>query len=376
MQELSHPPIGLYVHVPFCVSKCAYCDFASYAHRETDISRYVDVVAREIASRGAETEHPRADTIFLGGGTPSLLDEQQVTRILDALSGTFPIEENAEITCECNPGTLTMPFVKALRDAGVNRLSMGVQARQARLLQLLGRIHRWEEVIASVETARQAGFDNINLDLMFGLPTQTLADWQETLEAAIALAPAHLSCYSLIVEQGTPICRDIAEGTLTLPTEELDRRMYELTRQTLAAHGFEQYEISNFTRPGYACRHNMGCWTRVPYLGFGCAAHSFFDECRTSNPSTLDAYLTGEAPETKPITKEQARFESMMLGLRMIDGVNDDAFARMHGLSIRAAFGEKLDKPLGEGLLEWHGGSLRLTRLGMDLEDRVLVELV
>jgi oxygen-independent coproporphyrinogen-3 oxidase len=325
-----HQPIGLYVHVPFCASKCAYCDFASYAGREADIPRYVDAVIREITRRGAETGHPKADTMFLGGGTPSLLDEFQVTRILDVLFEAFPIEAGAEVTCECNPGTLTMPFARAASKAGVDRLSLGVQATQARLLRLIGRIHRWEEVIASVEIARQAGFDNINLDLMFGLPSQTVSDVRETLEAAIALSPTHLSCYGLIVEEGTPICRDITVGKLALPDEEVEREMYELARQTLAEHGFHQYEISNFAREGHACRHNVGCWTRVPYLGFGCAAHSFFEECRTMNPSQLDAYLAGEEPKMEQISKEEARFESMMLGLRMTRGVKDEDFARMH----------------------------------------------
>jgi oxygen-independent coproporphyrinogen-3 oxidase len=300
-------------------------------------------------------------------------------------------------------GTLTTPFAHALRKAGVNRLSMGAQARQTRLLRLLGRIHDWQQVIDSVEIARQAGFDNFNLDLMLGLPggkgdrhllperpsgcfaqkmpvtfsaPQTAADLRETLEAAIALGPTHISCYSLMVEEGTPICRDIAAGKLALPHEDIDRDMYELARQTLAEHGFRQYELSNFARKGYACRHNVGCWTRVPYLGFGSAAHSFFAECRTMNPSTLDAYLAGEAPTTEQISKEKARFESMMLGLRMTSGVNDEDFTLMHGLSIRAAFGEKLDKPIDAGLLEWHDGALRLTRLGMDLENSVLVDLM
>jgi oxygen-independent coproporphyrinogen-3 oxidase len=376
MQRSSHPPIGLYVHVPFCASKCAYCDFASYAGREADMPRYVDAVIREITRRGAETGHPQADTIFLGGGTPSLLDEFQVTRILAALFAAFPIEEGAEITCECNPGTLTAPFTRAAREAGVNRLSMGAQAAQARLLRLIGRIHGWEQVIASVEIARQAGFDNMNLDLMFGLPSQTVSDLRETLQAALALSPTHVSCYGLIVEEGTPICRDITAGKLALPDEELEREMYELARQTLAEHGFQQYEISNFAREGYACRHNLGCWTRVPYLGFGAAAHSFFEQCRTMNPPELDAYLAGEGPQTEQISKEEARFESMMLGLRMTRGVKDEDFTRMHGMSIRAAFGEKLDKPLGGGLLEWHAGVLRLTRLGMDLQNSVLVDLM
>jgi oxygen-independent coproporphyrinogen-3 oxidase len=376
MHEPLHQPIGLYVHVPFCVSKCAYCDFASYAGREADIPRYVDAVIREITRRGAETGHPRADTIFLGGGTPSLLDEFQATRILDALFSAFPIEDGAEITCECNPETLTTPFVQALRKAGVNRLSLGAQATQARLLRLIGRIHHWEQVIASVEVARQAGFDNINLDLMFGLPSQTVSDFRETLEAAIALAPTHLACYGLIVEEGTPICRDVTAGKLALPDEEVERDMYELARQTLAEHGFHQYEISNFARQGYACRHNVGCWTRVPYLGFGCAAHSFFEQCRTMNSSQIDAYLAGEEPKTEQISEEEARFESMMLGLRITRGVKNEDFTHMHGMSIREAFGEKLDKPINGGLLQWHEGALRLTRLGMDLQNSVLVDLM
>jgi oxygen-independent coproporphyrinogen-3 oxidase len=375
--SLSHrKPIGLYVHVPFCISKCAYCDFASYAGREADIPRYVEAVIREITRRGADTGHPKADTIFLGGGTPSLLDEFQVTRILDTLFEAFPVEEGAEVTCECNPGTLTTPFAQALNTAGVNRLSLGAQATQARLLRLIGRIHDWEQVIDSVEIARRAGFDNINLDLMFGLPSQTVADVREALEAALALSPTHLSCYGLMVEEGTPMCREITAGSLALPEEEVERDMYELARQTLAEHGFQQYEISNFARQGYACRHNLGCWTRVPYLGFGCAAHSFFEQCRTMNPSKLDAYLAGEEPKTEQISKEEARFESMMLGLRMTRGVTDEDFTCMHGMSIREAFGEKLDKPIGGGLLEWHEGALRLTRLGMDLQNSVLVDLM
>ncbi len=370
------PPIGLYVHLPFCVSKCAYCDFASYAAREADIPQYVDAVVREITRRGTETEHRKADTIFLGGGTPSLLGDIQVRRILEALFEAFSIEEGAEITCECNPGTLAASLAHALGKAGVNRLSLGAQARQEGLLRMLGRIHDWKQVIASVEIAREAGFENINLDLMFGLPSQTAADLRETLAAAIALRPTHLSCYGLIVEEGTPICRDIAAGKLALPDEETEREMYELARRTLAEHGYEQYEISNFAREGYACRHNIGCWTRVPYLGFGCAAHSFFDECRRMNPSTIDAYLAGEEPQTEQISKEESRFESLMLGLRMTRGVKDEDFTRMHGMSIREAFGEKLDKPLDAGLLQWHDGDLRLTRLGMDLQNSVLVDLL
>jgi oxygen-independent coproporphyrinogen-3 oxidase len=384
--------------VPFCERKCAYCDFASYAGREADIPHYVDAVVKEIARRGTETGRLKVDTIFLGGGTPSLLDESMITRILGAFHEAFSIEEHAEITCECNPGTLgvngntnsSLPpplfqsktgvrsasFVQTLRKAGVNRLSIGAQARQERLLHMIGRIHRWEQVIASVEIARDAGYENINLDLMFGLPSQTISDLQATLDAAIALSPTHLSCYGLVVEQGTPIHRDIAAEKLVLPNENVERDMYELVRQTLIEHGFYQYEISNFARDGYECRHNIHCWTRVPYLGFGCAAHSFFDECRTMNPANLDAYLAGEEPQVEHISKEEARFESLMLGLRMTRGVKDEDFTRMHGMTIREAFGDKLDRPIVAGLVKWYEEALCLTRLGMDLQNSVLVDLM
>ncbi len=368
--------IGLYVHVPFCVKKCTYCDFATWAGRENEIPRYVDAVIGEITRRGEAAGHPKADTIFLGGGTPSLLDEDQITRVLEALFQAFHIEEGAEITCECNPETLTPSFAQAARKAGVNRISMGAQSKQSNLLQILGRIHNWERVISAVDILREAGFDNYNIDLMFGLPTQNVADVRETLESALALSPTHLSCYGLIVEERTPIHHDVAMGKLTLPVEEVEREMYELVRHTVAEHGLVQYEISNFAREGKACRHNLGCWTRVPYLGFGCAAHSFFGERRTANPCKLEAYLASEEPQTEHISKEEARFESMMLGLRVTRGIKDDDFTRMHGIGIREAFGEKLDKPLGGGLVEWHDGALRLTRLGMDLQNSVLVDLM
>ena len=376
MKRSSRRPIGLYIHIPFCVRKCTYCDFATWAGRENEIPRYVDAVIGEITRRGKETGHPKADTIFLGGGTPSLLDESQITRVLEALHEAFQIESGAEITCEANPETLTPSFARAARKAAVNRISMGAQSKQPNLLQLLGRIHNWERVISAVEILREAGFDNYNIDLMFGLPSQTVGDVRETLESALALSPTHLSCYGLIVEERTPIHHDVAMGKLTLPVEEVEREMYELVRQTVAEHDLVQYEISNFAREGYACRHNLGCWTRVPYLGFGCAAHSFFDECRTANPRKLDAYLVGEEPQTEEISKKEARFESMMLGLRITCGVKDDDFTRMHGIGIREAFGQKLAKPLSAGLVEWHDGALRLTRLGMDLQNSVLVELM
>lgn len=223
--------IGLYVHVPFCVSKCAYCDFTSYAGCAADIPRYTDAVVREITSRGYSAGHAAADTIFLGGGTPSLLEPEQASRILGALKAAFAVDGDAEITCECNPGTLSLAFAQALHAAGGNRISIGAQARQEGLLKRLGRIHVWRQVETAVETARAAGIGNINLDLMIGLPGQVLSDVQDTLEAAFALSPTHISCYGLIVEEGTPLCRGVASGALALPEEEDERGMYELARE-------------------------------------------------------------------------------------------------------------------------------------------------
>ena len=368
--------IGLYVHVPFCVSKCAYCDFASFAGRGADIPRYADAVIREITARCERAGHPAADTIFLGGGTPSLLEPEQAARILDALKASFSVDGDAEITCECNPGTLMPAFAQAFRTAGGNRLSIGAQACQDRLLSILGRIHSWRQVETAADIARAAGISNLSLDLMAGLPGQSPADMRDTLDAAFGLSPTHISLYGLIVEEGTPLSRRVASGALVLPGEEEERDMYELARGLLECHGYAQYEISNFARPGYECRHNTGCWTRAPYLGFGSAAHSFYMEKRMANPASLDAYLEGGAPSSEDILPEAARFESLMLGLRMTRGIRDADFASMHGMGIREAFGSRLDNPLRDGLLEWRGGSLALTRRGMDLQNLVLTELM
>ena len=366
--------IGLYLHIPFCFRKGAYCDFASFAGREGDMSAYVDAVLREMAAKSSGDYS--VATLYLGGGTPSLLPPLLMEKLLRGVHQYFDVLPTAEWTCECNPGTLTGDFLAILRAAGVNRLSMGAQACQPRLLRLLGRIHTWEQVASSVNWARQYGFDNVNLDLMLGLPTQTIADVSESLSAALALSPTHLSCYGLIVEEGTPLREKVIRGEWALPQEDDERAMYELCRETLFRHGFQQYEISNFALPGYACRHNMDCWRRKEYIGLGSAACGFLGNIRYQNPPDLGDYLAGKAPEETMISPEDARFESVMLGLRMMEGVSEEAFFHMHGVTLRDAFGEKLPKPLRQGLVEWRDGSLRLTRRGMDVQNSVLVELL
>lgn len=366
--------IGLYVHIPFCVKKCAYCDFASFAGREGDEETYVDAVLREAERRsGLEAD---IATLYIGGGTPSILPPQLMDRLLSGLRKRFVFLPDAECSCECNPGTVTADFLSVLRSHGINRLSFGAQAAQPRLLSLLGRIHTWARVEESVELARQAGFQNINLDLMLGLPTQTIEDVKETLEAALQLSPTHLSCYGLIVEEGTQMRRMVESGAWTLPDEDTEREMYELCRETLSRHGFAQYEISNFALPGFACRHNVDCWKRKEYIGLGSAACGFLGSTRYQNPPLLSDYLAGKPAEETGLSPEDAMFESVMLGLRMTEGVSNRDFLRMHGVSINEVYGEKLRKPLAQGLIAWHGDRLRLTRRGMDVQNSVLVELL
>lgn len=367
-------PVGLYVHIPFCARKCVYCDFPSFAGRGDDMPRYTDHLIAEMADR--QDPDVTIATLYIGGGTPSLLPPELMRRILSALRARFSFAPDAECSCECNPGTLTEEFLSVLREGGVNRLSMGVQAGQDRLLQLLGRIHTWDQAAASAALARKAGFHNLNLDLMLGLPTQTLADVKETLEKALALNPTHLSCYGLIVEEGTPMKDRVDRGEWSLPEEEEERAMYECCRETLSAHGFIQYEISNFALPGFACRHNTDCWQRKEYIGLGCAAAGFLGNERYRNPSSLADYLNGAPAESTRISPEEARFESVMLGLRLTQGLSEKAFFTMHGMTVDQAFPGKMERSLREGLLIRENGYLKLTRRGMDLQNRVLVDFL
>ena len=366
--------IGLYIHIPFCVRKCAYCDFASFAGREKDMSAYVDKVIEEAHNR-ADSDFSVA-TCYIGGGTPSLLPPKEMDRLLQGVRGVYHFLPNAECSCECNPGTVTEAFLTVLKQNGINRLSFGAQAYQERLLKLLGRIHTWNQVQESVRLARACGFENINLDLMLGLPEQTLEDVKETLAAALVLSPAHLSCYGLIVEEGTKMHAMVESGAWKLPDEDTERAMYEACRETLFQHGFTQYEISNFALPGRECRHNVDCWKRKEYIGLGSAACGFLGNMRYQNPPELDDYLAGKPAEETVISAEDARFESVMLGLRMMEGVSERDFYRMHGVTLREAYGKRLEKPLAQGLVEWQDGFLRLTRRGMDVQNSVLVELL
>lgn len=379
----------LYVHVPFCKRKCRYCDFASWAGRKDWIPAYVDAVLTEAHSAHDALGTQSMETAFLGGGTPSLLPPEELTRLLQGVFSLFPLEADAEFTSECNPGTLTAAWLEAAQAAGVNRLSMGMQAGQPHLLHMLGRIHTFTDVEASVKLARAAGIRNLNLDLMFGLPGQTLNDWAETLDMALSLHPEHLSCYGLIPEEGTQLGDAILSGEVPLPAEDAERAMYDMTLTRLTAAGFEQYEISNFAKPGCACRHNLGYWRQTPYLGLGPAAASMLPgrtpeefSLRRTNVRDLAAYLRQshqgrfQPAEEESVSPAEARFETMMLGLRTTKGVNEAAFTAMHGVALSDVYGAKLAELETQGLLCHTGGWWRLTRRGMDVQNGVLVELM
>lgn len=376
----------LYVHIPFCRQKCRYCDFASWAGCEHLMPRYVDALLRE-----AEAAAPAAapmDTVFLGGGTPSLLPPELLSRLLTGLRAHFTIAPHAEFTSEANPGTLTSLWLDAAVANGVNRLSMGMQALQPELLRTLGRIHDFSQVEDSVRMARAAGIANLSLDLMFGLPGQTPAMWRDTIEAALSLAPEHLSCYGLIPEEGTPLVADLEAGRLTLPEEDAEREMYDDTLRILAERGFRQYEISNFAQPGYECRHNLGYWRQVPYIGLGAAAASCVPArddhayIRLANPAGMQDYIrmaeqsNWAQREREPITRADAQYETLMLGLRTTQGVSEAAYQAMHGTPLLDRYGSALRRLEKQGLLAHEEGWWRLTRRGMDVQNAVLVDLM
>lgn len=375
----------LYIHIPFCVRKCTYCDFASFAGKEHWMRSYVDLLLLECDQQLASLLNPDITSIYIGGGTPSILPAELFQCLLQGIHARFHILPDCEWTCEANPGTLTPQWLDVARQNGVNRLSMGMQAKQSSLLSILGRIHEFSDVQQSVSMAKDHGIENISLDLMFGLPGQDLDMWVETLHAALELKPRHISCYGLIPEDGTPLKRDLDTGKLTLPNENDEREMYDTAIRILHQSGFQQYEISNFALPGYACQHNIGYWRQVYYLGIGVAASSMlpctgYPYLRKTNPSTLEEYqsvLSGNLlPEIQFISKEEAMFETLMLGLRMNDGVNEQAFHTMHGVSLEAYRGPALRQQIQKGLIERSHGSYRLTRRGMDIQNSILVDLM
>ena len=387
--------LQLYLHFPFCKRKCLYCDFVSAAANEQTIAAYCLALEKEIRTMGEKYADAQVSTVFLGGGTPSIVPPPLMKSVLETLRESFFLLKDAEFTTEANPGTLTKAWLETVMEAGVNRLSLGVQAAQDALLCRIGRIHTFADAVQSVKMAQRMGLGNINTDVMYGLPGQTTADYLETLERVCALEVPHVSAYSLIVEEGTPLCRRVEAGEMTVPDDDACAAMTEAGIALLGKHGYQQYEISNYAREGFVCRHNIGYWQGAWYLGMGAAAHSMLPPAqseaqmgavriRVANPEDVNSYMVA-SPDVKRekslITAEEAMFETMMLGLRMNQGVGERHFEETFGQPMTARYGKALESLVRDGLGYWqeHPSGERffaLTARGLLLQNEALLRLM
>lgn len=370
---------SLYIHIPFCAKKCNYCDFNSYVALEL-VSSYIEALRKEILLY-SHIERP-VKTVYIGGGTPTILSEKDLETLIDCILRHFHIKSGAEFTVEANPGTLSRRKLLVLKKLGVNRLSLGLQAYQDRLLRMMGRIHSAKEFEECFKMAREAGFDNINVDVIFGLPGQTVSDFMETLEYLTTFSPEHISCYSLTVEKGTIFFEMQERGLLQLPSEEEERAMYHKAVEYLKGQGFIHYEISNFAIPGRMSRHNIACWKYEDYLGLGAGAHSFMDGRRSYNHPSPHEYLKSLSQNMLPVgnmeyldTKEQ-QAEFCFLGLRLIEGLDKQAFRRRFGKDIHETYDGAIRKLAVSGLLKEDEMHLKLTPKGLDLANEVFVEFL
>ncbi len=375
--------LELYVHIPFCIRKCNYCDFNSNPAPEWLYGEYVNKLIEEIVVQSGSYQGFTVTSIFIGGGTPSVLPEWMMENILIKLHERFYIADDAEITIEANPGTLTMAKLETYFENGVNRLSIGLQSVNEQELKALGRIHTYETFLRSYQRARQVGFTNINVDLMSSLPGQTLDSWKNTLKKVLMLKPEHISAYSLTIEEGTPFYEKYGEHSDLLPDEELDRQMYYLAKELIEKQGYRRYEISNYARNGYECRHNNGYWTGVNYLGLGVGASSYTHGYRFKNVHDLDEYLKldfqqagAAAIDIHELTDLEKMEEFMILGLRRMEGVSGVDFMERFGLNMWNVFGKKLNDLKDKGLLEVRLPEIRLTPLGIDVSNVVFGEFL
>ena len=370
-------PMEIYIHIPFCIRKCDYCDFLSGPSGPEEQADYVQALLREIRAV-EEGEGRSVSSIFIGGGTPSVLDERLLGDILREIRNRFKMEEDAEITIEVNPGTANIGKLQAYREMGINRLSIGLQSPEDRELKILGRIHNYGQFLETYQEARTVGFDNINIDLMSAIPDQTYEGWVKNLRTVAELEPEHISAYSLIVEEGTPF----AARKLNLPDEDTEYNMYEATAQILKEYGFEQYEISNYARKGRECRHNVGYWTRQDYLGFGLGASSLYGKERFANTADMKKYLESsknpeKIREKEPsLTREDEMAEFMFLGLRMTKGISKADFQRCFGCTIESVYGEVLEKYESMELLLEKDGRIFLSREGIHVSNSIMAEFL
>ena len=392
--------MGLYVHVPFCLTRCPYCDFNTYQGIEHLLAPYLEAVTTEFGLWGRALQSPAVGTVFFGGGTPSYLPDGYVGRMLEAARAAFNVRGDAEITLEANPGDLNQAACRRLLSQGVNRLSMGIQGLDDGLLTLLGRRHNSEEAVKAFRAARDAGFTDISLDLMYGLPHQSLAQWQDTLQTAVSLGPTHLSLYSLTLEEGTPLHRRVEHGELPEPDSDLAADMYNRARVLLAGAGYHHYEISNWARPGNVARHNLAYWLNRPYLGVGPGAHSrlgryrFWEEnsprtyidrvkwWQAAQPGPFGSLTEAELRTVSPVAgqeyidRETACAETMFLGLRLLDGMDLAEASAEAGADLEARYRPTIEDLVGMGLLERQNGRLRLTERAYFIANQVFIRFL
>jgi len=385
--------IGLYVHIPFCKQKCKYCDFTSFAGKENLIEEYIKWLCVEIKQVGEgiklDVENKRSEevlvkTIYIGGGTPSYIDEAHIKAIMQHIYDNYQVDKEAEITIEINPGTVNESKLQEYKIAGINRLSIGVQSTNNELLEMLGRIHTYEEFENTYKLARNVGFNNINIDFMLGLPNQTMEDIENILETVQKLQPEHISVYSLILEEDTTITKLVNQNKLIMPQDELEREMYWAIKKGLEQQGYKHYEISNFAKNDMEAKHNTDCWNQKEYMGFGAGAHSYVDGARFSNTDELQDYIKNykeDKPENNFILNEKQNEKSkmqeyMMLGLRKIDGVDCDKFETKFSKDVFEVFGTEIEKLLKQELIEVETGIIKLSNKGIDLANLVWEEFV
>lgn len=383
MVEINNLDKGIYIHIPFCKQKCFYCDFVSFCDKDEYIERYWQAIKKEIEFKNKLVDS-KISTIYYGGGTPSYIDANIIVDILKTIKENYTLTDDCEITIEVNPGTITKEKLELYFNAGINRISIGLQTANDELLKKIGRIHSYDEFIETYQLARQVGFKNINVDLMFGLPGQTVQDLKLSLENIIKLSPEHISVYSLILEEGTKLYDLVKEKKVDLPYEDTERNMYWYIKNTLELNGYNHYEISNFSKIGYESKHNINCWKQMEYIGFGTAAHSYLDSKRFSNIESVKIYI--ENIENYKMEKnsiiheeqneEEIKKEFMLLGLRKIQGVNIQDFKNKFGDSPIFMYMNELSKLVDDGLIIIEEDNIRLTSKGLDFANIVWEEFV
>ncbi len=371
----------LYLHIPFCVKKCAYCDFLSFPSGQEIQRQYAKRLMEDIGCMGKEYGDIPVDTIFIGGGTPSVPESRLIVDLMEHVNRAFQISDGAEISMEANPGTVTREKLKEYRRAGINRISFGLQSANDRELKLLGRIHTWAEFLESFALARECGFTNLNIDLMSALPGQTCESWKDTLKRVTDLEPEHISAYSLIIEEGTPFGEKYGseEGRKLLPDEDSEREMYHETKRFLRECGYERYEISNYAKPGRECRHNIGYWTGVPYLGLGLGASSYMNGSRFAVSSDMQQYLEekpGTFTDVEKLTKKDMEEEFFYVGLRMTAGVSLSEFERRFGMSAEEVYPGLMETFVEEKAAEFRGDRFVLTDYGLDVSNYIMAQFL